>query len=423
MIASCPEVSDRLSKIREERHKAIQEVCIQSEAVTLLEIETYESNGVKKTVIEFLVNCLEASEMPDKKEKQYNKNPEYGKFLESPKGILYIIDAFHYNDCAEVNYLSAKINKISDICLKEGLIRRYTTFMKYIELLKPEAENAFQEMKKQRELIENERLEQNRIIEEAYKVAQLEQLRLAEEEARTAEAAAKFAEEERLKQLRLAEEEAKTAEEAKRREYDEWKETETKKIVNTLQGKRNNFREIIDNGINKSVLYIVEDISIGKWQIVSLQWNGTHWITNNLFPNRSQIATELPDMWNGDYEAGLVPFLTKCPICNRKLKIKMEIGGQYPNLSSEFIGTVECDMEKHYLWSGIAMPTQLKKNTHYRRYTGELNAHPVFYRSEYWQEYDPADPDGSKAKRAAEEKEVAKLEAELAAKRIALGKS
>jgi hypothetical protein len=75
----------------------------------------------------------------------------------------------------------------------------------------------------------------------------------------------------------------------------------------------------------------------------------------------------------------------------------------------------------HYLWSSwdTQYPHRLSKNKHYKFIDSQdgNRMSPV-----YWQEYDPLDPDGSKAKRAALEKEILKLEADIAAKREALSK-
>jgi hypothetical protein len=123
--------------------------------------------------------------------------------------------------------------------------------------------------------------------------------------------------------------------------------------------------------------------------------------------NGNQTASgpfKIPDTWATHFEEGRIPFLPCCPVCSKGNTIITEVehhgfgGITYRNNITE----VKCpNNPAHYLYYP---PT----GKHYKDYN---SAHPPIS----WKVWDPKDPDGSIAAKAAREKEIVALEEQLKA--------
>lgn len=92
-----------------------------------------------------------------------------------------------------------------------------------------------------------------------------------------------------------------------------------------------------------------------------------------------------PASWNGMFEKGQLPFLTRCPVCSDQVTLNGITG-------NGMVDGISCSTSwEHYRWDP-ATNTNIKQN----------------------QPWDPRDPDGSKAARAARDKKIAETEAEIA---------
>ena len=106
----------------------------------------------------------------------------------------------------------------------------------------------------------------------------------------------------------------------------------------------------------------------------------------------------VPESWANHYETGKTPFLTVCPVCKK-------LPQMYPT------GHVECT--EHYKWDATT-------NTHSKwvKYPPP-EPHLALMRSPchpngHWVSWDPKDPDGAIATKAQKDRDIAKLEEEIA---------
>jgi len=112
---------------------------------------------------------------------------------------------------------------------------------------------------------------------------------------------------------------------------------------------------------------------------------------------RSSVT--IPTEWNDDYSKGILPFLTQCPSCKKQNTIYFKPTGSHDDSGayySSVINTVQCS---HYKWEG---------SKHYK-----FIVHSNLYHQ--WVEWDPSDPDGSKAAEAKRLADIADLEAQVVA--------
>ena len=116
-----------------------------------------------------------------------------------------------------------------------------------------------------------------------------------------------------------------------------------------------------------------------------------------------------PTAWNKMYEEGRLPFLTCCPVCSDQIRFQFRRIDEWGHHGPE-IWDVAC-VSGHYRWDPAT-------NLHYR------NLNPSMHTTARGLLWDPRDPDGSiaakaalEAKIAAKEAEIAKLQADLAALR------
>jgi len=92
-----------------------------------------------------------------------------------------------------------------------------------------------------------------------------------------------------------------------------------------------------------------------------------------------------PASWNDMFEKGRLPFLTCCPVCSDQVTLNGITG-------NGMVGGISCSTGwEHYRWEAVT-------NTHIK----------------HNRPWDPHDPDGSKAARAARDKKIAETEAEIA---------
>jgi hypothetical protein len=104
----------------------------------------------------------------------------------------------------------------------------------------------------------------------------------------------------------------------------------------------------------------------------------------------SPAASKAPTSWNGLYEKGQLPFLTCCPVCSDQITLRCRRLDDWGHHAPD-IWSVGC-IENHYRWDPAT-------NQHWRLgWPGQWN---------------PRDPDGSIAARAARDKKIAELEAQL----------
>jgi len=112
----------------------------------------------------------------------------------------------------------------------------------------------------------------------------------------------------------------------------------------------------------------------------------------------SPMCFIIPETWNTDFEKGLIPFLPSCPFCK-----KQTIANGTPNGNITYVSCHD-----HYKWDPVT-------NKHYkyiinppRPATG--GPYLTYYPEGRYVVWDPADPDGTLAKKAATEKEIAEIE-------------
>ena len=106
---------------------------------------------------------------------------------------------------------------------------------------------------------------------------------------------------------------------------------------------------------------------------------------------------KVPEAWASHYEEGRLPFLPVCPTCGKATS--MNKGG------IGFGGTVTC--WEHYKWDA-------DNGAHYK--WARMPPRPVYvgnYVNGYWVLWDPKDPDGVKAAKAAKDKQIAEKEEQI----------
>jgi len=108
----------------------------------------------------------------------------------------------------------------------------------------------------------------------------------------------------------------------------------------------------------------------------------------------SPPESKAPTSWNGLYEKGQLPFLTCCPVCSKQITLRCRRVDDWGHHAPDVV-SVGC-IEHHYRWDPVT-------NQHWRMGWGGP--------------WDPRDPDGSIAARAARDKKIAELEAQLEALR------
>ena len=106
-----------------------------------------------------------------------------------------------------------------------------------------------------------------------------------------------------------------------------------------------------------------------------------------------------PVEWNNLFDMYRLPFLTCCPVCSDQITLRCYNGQE--------IGSVAC-ASGHYTWD-------IATNLHYRNLNPPLNN---LARGFLW---DPRDPDGSIAARAARGKKIAETKAEIVRLQEVLG--
>jgi len=142
---------------------------------------------------------------------------------------------------------------------------------------------------------------------------------------------------------------------------------------------------------------------------------------------RDNNNVAVPAVWNTHYEDGLIPFLPVCPVCKKQTEMcspNRNTGNPQagPNYGPD-IDRVEC--YGHYSWD--AKTNTHKKQTviqqHVQRATSETRCSGgaivhvykmVLENVPVMKDWDPKDPDGSKAAEAAKQKQIADLERQVA---------
>jgi hypothetical protein len=117
---------------------------------------------------------------------------------------------------------------------------------------------------------------------------------------------------------------------------------------------------------------------------------------------------QIPAAWASHYEEGRLPFLTICPTCGkapaiRKLRIHDSIGNACGH-------TMDVECWEHYRWNP-------DNNQHYKwvRFPPRP-AHTTscgFRPDGHWVLWDPKDPEGVKAVKAAKDKQIAEKEEQI----------
>lgn len=104
----------------------------------------------------------------------------------------------------------------------------------------------------------------------------------------------------------------------------------------------------------------------------------------------------IPESWATHYEEGKVPFLPVCPTCKKTPRIHVD-------------GHVEC--AEHYKWDPLT-----DKHTLWKRMPPRDPSLPpsmMFVPEGYWVAWDPKDPDGAIAARAAKDKQIVEAEEQI----------
>ena len=130
---------------------------------------------------------------------------------------------------------------------------------------------------------------------------------------------------------------------------------------------------------------------------------------------RDNNNVAVPAVWNTQYDDGLIPFLPVCPVC-KKQNIMLS------NVNYVHIHSVIC--HNHYSWD--ATTNTHKKQTviqqHVQRATSETRCSGgaivhvykmVLENVPVMKDWDPKDPDGSKAAEAAKQKQISDLERQV----------
>ena len=104
----------------------------------------------------------------------------------------------------------------------------------------------------------------------------------------------------------------------------------------------------------------------------------------------------IPESWSNHYNAGKVPFLPICPTCKKTPRVHED-------------GHVEC--YEHYKWDPLTDKHSLWKRMPPR--DPSLPPSMMFVPEGYWVAWDPKDPDGAIAARAAKDKQIAEAEEQI----------
>ena len=104
----------------------------------------------------------------------------------------------------------------------------------------------------------------------------------------------------------------------------------------------------------------------------------------------------IPESWSNHYNAGKVPFLPICPTCKRTPRVHVD-------------GHVEC--AEHYKWDPLTDKHSMWKRMPPR--DPSLPPSLMFVPEGYWVAWDPKDPDGAIAARAAKDKQIAEAEEQI----------
>lgn len=193
--------------------------------------------------------------------------------------------------------------------------------------------------------------------------------------------------------------------------------------INTFQ--EVNIDELYNNKTTEKHNYLI--LNGENWHV--RRPINAHW-SNNSYYEILQI-TDPPASWASYFEEGKVPFCTKCPICQKQTKFNLitswhGVGGGHTN-TNEF---KEIYCKDHYFYHTptkkhyIINPKGQTINICHDRFisTRSMNQSADYTPTGNWSEWDPADPDGSKAeeerKRKVKEsiqRQIAELQSKLQA--------
>ena len=244
-----------------------------------------------------------------------------------------------------------------------------------------------------------------------YRPAILEILREAETKREAEEAqqkAEKEAEEARQKVVREAEEARQKAERAaeQARAYARWVEDQRilmNASVAKMLGEHPNLRTLKHNyteyeGSNMLFAAYKENKKTGErtLQLLRIVEGGIQRAHDQHRLGYVEPFVLIPESWATHYEEGKVPFLPICPTCKRTPRVHVD-------------GHVEC--AEHYKWDPLTDKHSMWKRMPPR--DPSLPPSMMFVPSGYWVAWDPKDPDGAIAARAAKDKQIAEAEEQI----------
>lgn len=195
--------------------------------------------------------------------------------------------------------------------------------------------------------------------------------------------------------------------------------------VNTFQDV--NIDELYNNKTTEKHYYLI--LNGENWNV--RRPVNTHW-SNNTYYEILQI-TDPPVSWASYYEEGKVPFCTRCPICNKQTKFNLitgHHGGGINNFSTKTNEFKEIYCKDHYFYHTptkkhyIINPKGQNINIRHDRFISNscMSQSADYTPTGNWSEWDPTDPDGSKAEaeqkrkvKEAIQQQIAELQSKLQA--------
>jgi hypothetical protein len=108
-------------------------------------------------------------------------------------------------------------------------------------------------------------------------------------------------------------------------------------------------------------------------------------------------SKEIPVSWNGDYKDKKIPFLPQCPVCSKQNTILFKCSGSRDDSGYYYTNAIDTVEGCHYKWDS-------NTGKHYN----------------CSKEWDPSDPDGSKALVEKRKKEIQEIEHQISELHIRL---
>jgi hypothetical protein len=188
--------------------------------------------------------------------------------------------------------------------------------------------------------------------------------------------------------------------------------------INTFQ--EVNIDELHNNKTTEKHNYLI--LNGENWHVrrpINANWS------NNSYYEILQIS-DPPASWASYFEEGKVPFCTKCPICQNQTKFNLitnwHSNGGYGATSTKTNEFKEIYCKDHYFYhtptkkhytinpkgQNINIPNRFMSNQC-------INQSADYTPTGNWSEWDPADPDGSKAEAERKRKEAEAIQQQIAA--------